>query len=99
MLSVTRDTDLSMLQRKVEERLVGIHGVRIVGSGTLEEDDFDHCAGTPYVAIAAHSVQSADFAEAALADIGGIPETRWARGWDKRSGELTLSLFPSVDLD
>jgi hypothetical protein len=84
---VAPEVSLEEAERRVKSRLIGVHGVRVVGSGLDGR--------RAYVEIAAHSVQAADFAEEALREIAGISEEIWSRGWTLRGDDLTLRLDPS----
>lgn len=86
-LLVAPEARIEEAVNRVKRRLTGVHGVRISGSGT---DGI-----RPYVEIAAHSVQAADFAGAALKAIADISDEEWSHGWMLRDRDLTLRVYPT----
>jgi hypothetical protein len=97
-VSTWLENDVAPFEQLIQRRLVGVHGVRMVRSGNLEAEALGHSAHTPFVEIAVHSVQAAEFAAAALAEIADVSEETWAQGWSKVDGELTLRIHPETAL-
>ena len=73
-------------QSEAVHRLGPVHGVRVL------EEGFE--GARPYLVIAAHSVQAADFAEETLRMLAGVSPEAWSHGWVLRDAELTLRIYP-----